>query len=413
MSAATLRVDRAAVRPRRLALDPVLAAASLALLSLGLVMVSSASLGLAERDLHTPFYYLSRQATFAAAGLLAALVALGVPLVAWERLHALLLLAAFFLLVLVLVPGMGHSVNGSTRWLPLGPVNLQVSEPARLAILVYLCAYLARRAPGVREHFSSFFKPMLLIGVACALLLAQPDFGAAAVLLCTALALFFVAGARMRDFLLLLGGASLAMAALVVTSPYRLGRLTAFLDPWADPYASGFQLTQSLIAIGRGEWIGVGLGDGVQKLFYLPEAHTDFLFAVLAEELGLAGVAVTLGLYAVLVWRAFAISGVAARGGLAFHAYVALAVGFWLGLQAFVNIGVNMGVLPTKGLTLPLMSYGGSSLLVTCAAVGLLLRVHHELDAMGCSAKRCSAKRRPARGEGKPRGRGKKKGAKR
>ncbi len=397
MSVRALEMGTAPTRPRRLVLDPILAGVGLALLSLGLVMVTSASLGLAERELESPFHYLLRQATFAGVGVVAALVTMGIPLAVWERLGTLAYLVAVVLLVLVLLPGIGHAVNGSSRWLPLGPINLQVSEPARLAILMLMCTYLSRYGPELRQRFSGFLKPMLLIGAACALLLAQPDFGAAVVLAGTGLGLAFVAGARLRDFLALLAGTLLTLGVLVVSSPYRLERLTTFLDPWADPYDSGFQLTQSLIAFGRGEWLGVGLGAGVQKLFYLPEAHTDFVFAVLAEELGLLGVVATLSLYGLLVWRSFASARRAAAAGLAYHAYLSLAVGIWLACQAFINMGVNMGVLPTKGLTLPLMSYGGSSLLVSSVAIGLLLRVHHELAAVGCSAKRRPTRREKRR----------------
>jgi cell division protein FtsW len=231
----------------------------------------------------------------------------------------------------------------------------------------------------LREGFTGFLRPMLLLSLACGLLLAEPDFGAAIVLLATALAMLFVAGARLRDFCLFFGVAVIAMAALAVTSPYRMNRLTGFLDPWADPFNSGFQLTQSLIAIGRGEWFGVGLGNGVQKLFYLPEAHTDFVFAVFAEEFGLAGATVLVGLFLVLVWRIFRLAMRAVRSERFFEAYLAVGLGTWLGLQAFINIGVNMGLLPTKGLTLPLVSYGRSSLIVTLVSIGLLLRIHHEL----------------------------------
>jgi cell division protein FtsW len=291
----------------------------------------------------------------------------------------LLLLAGVALLAVVLVPGVGYEVNGSTRWLRIGIINLQVSEPARLCLLLYLAGYLVRRNKSLREEFGGFLRPMLLLSLACGLLLAEPDFGAAIVLLATALAMLFVAGARLRDFCLFFGVTVIAMAVLAVTSPYRLQRLTGFLDPWSDPFNSGFQLTQSLIAIGRGEWFGVGLGNGVQKLFYLPEAHTDFVFAVFAEEFGLAGSVVLIGLFLALLWRIFHLAMRAARSERFFEAYFAVGIGTWLGLQAFINIGVNMGLLPTKGLPLPLVSYGRSSLIITMISIGLLLRIHHEL----------------------------------
>ena len=390
MSAATY--DTFLSKPRSLQLDPLLFGVVVALLLLGLVMVASASVSIADRDLGTPFYYLIKQGAALMVGLFAGVVILGIPTAVWEKSGFLLLLLALALLAIVLLPSVGHEVNGSTRWLRWGPFNLQVSEPARLLILMYLAGYLVRRQDAVRSSFLGFARPMVFIVLACVLLLAEPDFGAASVLMLTALAVMFVAGVRLRDFLILFGGAVIAIGALAVTSPYRLARLTAFLDPWADPYDTGFQLTQSLIAIGRGGWMGVGLGGSVQKLFYLPEAHTDFVFAVLAEELGLIGVAATVALFALLVWRAFAIARVAARSGRAYQAYLAFGIGIWLGLQVFVNIAVNMGLLPTKGLTLPLMSYGRSSLVVTCITLALLFRIHHELLTAGkpATSRACS-----------------------
>jgi cell division protein FtsW len=277
-------------------------------------------------------------------------------------------------------------VNGSRRWIRLGFMNFQVSELARVLLLTYVASYAVRRSDELRADFKGFIRPVAVLGIAAVLLLAEPDFGAATVLMATGLAVLFLAGARIVHLLVpvVLGAGGLAL--LAITSPYRLRRLTAFRNPWDDPFDSGFQLVQSLIAIGRGEWFGVGLGSSVQKLFYLPEAHTDFVFAVLAEELGFAGVALVLGLFAVLVGRALAIARNAARAGLDFQSYLAAAIGIWLGLQAFVNIGVNMGLLPTKGLTLPLLSYGGSSLLVTLAWLGVLLRIHHETQMSGRSA---------------------------
>jgi cell division protein FtsW len=386
VSAAAL--DMRDVRAAPGAPDALLTGIAGALLLIGMIMVASASMSIAENDAGGPFYYLLRQLAFAGAGLVAAAVAYVVPTGVWQRLGPLLLAVALLLLGLVLVPGVGHTVNGSTRWIALGPVNLQVSEPARLLILMYLCGYVVRRRDALGASLTGFLKPLVIVMLACALLLAEPDFGAATVLLAAALVVLFVGGVRLRDFCLLFVTASAAFAALAVTSAYRMKRLTAFLDPWADPYDTGFQLTQSLIAIGRGEWFGVGLGSSVQKLFYLPEAHTDFVFAVLAEEAGLLGVTVTIALFAALVWRAFWIAERAARIERPFQACLAFAIGAWLGLQAFINIGVNMGLLPTKGLTLPLLSYGGSSLLVTCAAIGLLLRIQHETEELRAAGKR-------------------------
>jgi cell division protein FtsW len=362
-----------------LAVDPVILVLSMLLLLGGMVVLASASISISDGATGDPFYYIERQALAAVLGAAGGLVCLYVPLKTWRALGPLLPLVGLALLIVVLVPGVGHSVNGSTRWLRVGFINLQVSEPARLCLLLYLAGYLVRRNRSLHEGFTGFLRPMLLLSLACALLLAEPDFGAAIVLLTTALAMLFVAGARLRDFCLFFGVAVIAMAALAVTSPYRMKRLTGFLDPWADPFDSGFQLTQSLIAIGRGEWFGVGLGNGVQKLFYLPEAHTDFVFAVFAEEFGLVGATVLVALFLALVWRIFRLAMRAVRSERFFEAYLAVGLGTWLGLQAFINIGVNMGLLPTKGLTLPLVSYGRSSLIVTLVSIGLLLRIHHEL----------------------------------
>jgi len=259
----------------------------------------------------------------------------------------------------VLIPGIGHEVNGSRRWLRLAGMSFQVSELARVLLLTYLASYIVRRQAELKEDLRGFLKPLAILVGASGLLLLEPDFGAATVLMSTGLALLFLAGVKLRHFFALVALAAAGMALVAVTSAYRVQRLTTFLDPWKDPFDSGFQLTQSLIAIGRGELFGVGLGASVQKLFYLPEAHTDFVFAVLAEELGLVGVAVTLALFVVLMWRAFGISRLAAEAGLPFQAYLAAGFGIWLGLQTFSNVGVNMGLLPTKGVTLPLMSYGG------------------------------------------------------
>lgn len=360
-----------------LAVDPVLLFAAGGLILLGLVMVGSASLAVADRDYGDPFYFLKRQTLFVVMGGVLCAACMRLPITFWLRTGFVCLLLALLLLSVVLIPGVGHSVNGSTRWLSLGMFGLQVSEPARLLILIYMCGYLVRHRDALNT-FQGFLSPLLFVVLACGLMLAEPDFGAASVLLATALCVMFAGGVRLRQFALIFLVAVVAFGAFALSSAYRVERLTAFLNPWADPFDSGFQLTQSLIAIGRGEWMGVGLGAGVQKLFYLPEAHTDFLFAVLAEELGFIGVLVTIGLFSLLVWRAFALSREAVQSGLPFHGSLALALGCWLGIQGFVNMGVNMGVLPTKGLTLPFMSYGGSSLLVSLLALGLLLRIHHE-----------------------------------
>jgi len=386
MTAATLSYARSTGRPRRLALDPWVIGPVLALLLVGLVMVASASIGISDRATGAPFGYFERQLMFAALGLVAGAFALCIPTPIWDRYSKLLLAAGFVLLLLVLVPGLGHEVNGSRRWLRLGIMNFQVSELARVLLLTYLASYAVRRADELTATFGGFVKPVGVLVAAAVLLLLEPDFGAATVLMTTGLAVLFLAGARIRHLVVPIVLGAAAMALLAVTSSYRLRRLTAFRDPWQDPFDSGFQLTQSLIAIGRGEWFGVGLGSSVQKLFYLPEAHTDFVFAVLAEEFGFVGVVTVLALFALLVGRALVIARNAARAELPFQSYLAASIGVWLGLQVFVNVGVNTGLLPTKGLTLPLLSYGGSSMLVTLGWLGVLLRVHHETQSAGRSA---------------------------
>jgi cell division protein FtsW len=359
-------------------LDPVTIALALGIVLLGLVMVTSASVSIAGQESGQPFYYLERQLLLTLIGAACAALVFSVPTEMLERASLPLLALAIVLLLIVLVPGLGHSVNGSRRWLRLGGANFQVSELARVLVLIYIASYAVRREAQLRESFAGLVKPLGLLFCVSALLLIEPDFGAATVLFATGFGLLFLAGARLRYVIAMTALAAAGFGLLAVSSSYRMRRLTAFLDPWADPFNSGFQLTQSLIAIGRGQWFGVGLGDSVQKLFYLPEAHTDFLFAVLAEELGLVGVVLTLGLFLGLVWRSFYIARLAADAGLKFPAYLASGFGLWVGIQAFINVGVNMGVLPTKGLTLPLMSYGRSSLIVALAWLGLLLRVYHE-----------------------------------
>jgi cell division protein FtsW len=348
-------------------------------LGFGLVMMASASFSVAERELGEPTYYLSHQVAYIVVGLLAgAWIAAYLPLDFLERNGGRLLIIAFAVLILVLLPGIGKEVNGSTRWLSLGVTRIQPSELAKLLTIIYLAGYLVRRGEEVRSAVRGFIKPMALLAVLCVLLLAEPDFGTAAVLMGTAMGMMFLGGVRLWQFGVLLAFVLLALAVLAISSPYRMARVTAFLNPWADPFASGFQLTQALIAFGRGEWFGVGLGSSIQKLFYLPEAHTDFLFAVVAEELGLAGSIAVIALFTFIVARSFMIARRAETAGRPFAAYLAYGLGLWFGLQAYTNIAVNMGLLPTKGLTLPLMSSGGSSMVAACVAMGLLLRVDVE-----------------------------------
>jgi cell division protein FtsW len=382
MSAASLAFARSNARTRSFVFDGTLLVLVIAIVLLGLVMMTSASISVADRHSHEPFYFLERQSLGVALGVVAAGIMMLVPTNVWERLAFPLLVIAMLMLVLVLIPGIGHEVNGSRRWVRFG-LSFQPSELARVLLLTYLASYVVRRQTELKEELKGFLKPLGILMFAALLLLLEPDFGAATVLLATGLGVLFLAGVKLRHFIALVALALVGLAILAVTSAYRLKRLTAFLDPWADPFNSGFQLTQSLIAIGRGEIFGVGLGASVQKLFYLPEAHTDFVFAVLAEELGLVGVVVTLALFLLLVWRALAISRNAAEAGLPFQAFCAAGFGIWLGLQTFINVGVNLGLLPTKGLTLPLMSYGGSSVLVTLGWIGLLMRIHHESSVSG------------------------------
>jgi cell division protein FtsW len=363
------------MRPKGpLHLDTVTLGLTLGLLLIGLTMVASTSMALSL----APFDFFTRQLWAAAAGLACAGVLLRMPAAWLARASAPLAALALVLLALVLT---GHPVNGSRRWLALGALSLQPSEAARPLILLFLCAYATRHPERLRAGLPGLAVPLLVLAAGCFLLALEPDLGDTCVLALTGLAVLFLAGARLAGLAraaALAGGVLLAVSLL---SRHGLARIRSFLDPWADPYHGGFQLTQSLIAFGRGEWLGAGLGNGVQKLFYLPEAHTDFVLASLAEELGLAGVCATVLLYLALTARSFVTARRACAAGLNFQGLVAACFGLWLGLQAFINIGVNMGVLPTKGLTLPLMSYGRSSLIVTLAGVGVLMRVHHEARA--------------------------------
>jgi cell division protein FtsW len=386
MSTATMSYGVRARERMPFAWDAITLGLVAALLLVGLIMVTSASMAIAARDMNDPFYFLERQFIFTGAGVLFAWLVTRIPTELWDKYGLGLLLLGLLLLTLVLIPGLGARVNGARRWLRIGVLNFQVSELAKVLVLTWLCSYCVRKRAELETTLPGLMKPFGLLSVTAVLLLIEPDFGAASVLFATGFAVLFIAGARLRFVALLVSTAVLAFALLALTSPYRLKRLLIFLHPFDDPFNGGFQLTQSLIAIGRGSWFGVGLGSSVQKLFYLPEAHTDFVFAVLAEELGLVGVIGVIGLFVALVWRAFYISRMASKAGLRFQAYLAAAFGIWLGLQAIVNIGVNMGVLPTKGLTLPLLSYGRSSLLVSLAWLGVLLRIYHEVKCSSRSA---------------------------
>jgi len=385
MSGAAISMPRNG-RERGLHLDPVLIGIVMSILLFGLVMVTSASISIAAHDGGDPFVYVRSQLLLELGGVTVAVILCGVPTSLMQQYSTMLLGLAGLMLVLVLIPGIGHEVNGSRRWLRLAGFNLQASEVARILVLSWIAAYAVRREKELRESLSGLALPLAVTAGFCLALLLEPDFGAATVLFVTAFGLLFLAGARLRWVLLCVVLAGAAFGVLLVSASYRLRRLTSFMDPWSHAFDSGFQLTQSLIAIGRGQWFGVGLGESVLKLRYLPEAHTDFLFAVLAEELGLAGVLLTLLLFLALVWRVLQIARRAAESGLKFQSYLAAGFALWVGMQALINIGVNMGVLPTKGLTLPLMSYGRSSLLVTLAWLGVVMRIHHEVSVVGRGA---------------------------
>jgi len=359
-------------------IDPLLIGSVVALLSLGLVMVTSASIVIAERRLGHPFYYTLHQGVAMLVGFFCALFVCALPVKVWFRLAAFMMVAALISLVLVLIPGIGRVVNGSARWLNVGFTSFQVSEFCKLSVVIYISSYIVRHNEALKQKVSGFIRPMLLLSFVGALLILEPDFGATVVILATSLAMLFLAGVPLWQFIVLLSVVAVTLGAVAISAPYRLERLTSFLDPWAVQFDSGYQLTQALIAFGRGEWLGVGLGSSIQKLFYLPEAHTDFVFAVLAEELGLVGALATVALYILFVWRGMMVGLNAEKRDDRFAAFVSYGISLWVGLQTLINIGVNTGVLPTKGLTLPFLSYGGSSVLVICVAVGLLVRVDYE-----------------------------------
>lgn len=363
---------------RGIDLDFPLLAGCLALLGLGLVMITSASSEVAAALSGNPLYHMIRHLIYLAIGFTAGFITLLVPMALWQRFSGTLLLIAFVLLILVLLPGIGREVNGAKRWIGFGLFNLQPSELAKLFTVMFIAGYLVRRQTEVREKLTGFIKPMLVLGPIAVLLLAEPDFGATVVLVGSCIAMLFLGGINLLRFIPLVAGV-LALGALVMTSQaYRMKRLTNFLDPWAEQFGDGYQLSQALIAFGRGEWFGVGLGNSIQKQFYLPEAHTDFVFAVLAEELGMLGALVTVGLFVFVSVRALYIGLWAEKAQQFFSAYVAYGLSFlWIG-QVLINIGVNVGLLPTKGLTLPFLSYGGSSLVICCVSLALLLRIEWE-----------------------------------
>lgn len=381
LSGQAIRADRLSTQPSveyAPNIDRHILVLYLILVIIGLVMVTSASIGIADQATQDPFYYAKRQFLRILLSLPLIWLACKIPLQFWNKHGMSLMLGSIVLLGVVLIPGIGHTVNGSTRWLNFGLFTFQISEVSKLLLIIYLSGYLVRRSEELQTNTMGFIKPMLVLAFASGLLILEPDFGAAAVLLLTGLGLMFLGGVRFGQFLLFIMGTLVIMTLLAVSSPYRMSRITSFVDPWADPFNSGFQLTQSLIAIGNGGWFGSGLGGSIQKLFYLPEAHTDFLFAIYAEEFGLAGTVFLVLLFALFAARCFSIGKMALLGRQAFGAYLAYGVGLLITIQAIINIGVNLGTFPTKGLTLPFVSYGGNSLLCMSFAVGLVLRVYLE-----------------------------------
>ncbi|MEZ5539087.1 MAG: putative lipid II flippase FtsW [Pseudomonadales bacterium] len=361
-------------------LDMPLLTITLSLLCISWVMVSSASLDYAMQQTGDAFYFSKRHGMYALMAITVGAGVLRIPFYWWKQIHMAFLIVAVALLVVVLIPHVGKRVNGSQRWISLGFMTLQVSEIAKCAAIVFFSGYLVRRRDEMHSSWWGFIKPFLVLGLLAVLLLAEPDFGATVVIGLSTLALLFLAGAPLQKFSPFFAVVVVGAAILVVTEPYRLARMMAFIDPWEESvmYKSGYQLTQSLIAIGRGEWLGVGLGHSVQKLFYLPEAHTDFVFSIWAEESGLAGCSVIIGLFAAMIWRMSLIARTAADRNETFGALVALGLAMVIAFQAFINIGVASGLLPTKGLTLPFISYGGSSLIVSVAMAAMVLRLSYE-----------------------------------
>jgi cell division protein FtsW len=354
----------------------------LLLMSIGLLMMTSASVEIANGLYGDPFFFLKRQVFFTVLAIAIGLGTLLVPVRFWYNISPLLLVASYVLLALVLVPGIGHEVNGSSRWINLGFYNLQPSEMAKLLLVFYFAAYLERRREEVIGSWTGFLKPMLLLAAAIVLLHFEPDHGAMVIMIGTSFSMIFLAGAKLHRFALVLALCLAAVAALAIMKPYVLNRFESFLNPWAAEYVygEGYQLTQALIAFGRGGWFGEGLGNSIQKLYFLPEAHTDFVLAIVAEEFGLIGVSVVIGLFIALIAQAFTIGKrVEAKGDL-FPAYVAYGIAMLFACQTLINVGVNIGLLPTKGLTLPFLSYGGNSLLVSCFMVAILVRIQYELS---------------------------------
>lgn len=367
--------------PAKLEIDWVLLGLVFTLASFGVLMVASASMSLSESYYGSPWYILSKHCLFLAMGVVLAMMAAMVPTQVWQQYGWVLILLTFMLLALVLVPGLGRRVNGSQRWLMVGPISVQASELAKLLMVMFFASYLSRRHQELKNTWKGVLKPLTIVACVVALLLLEPDFGGSIVVAGTVFAMMFIAGMKLWQFVSLLGIGAGLMTVAAVLSPYRMERLVAFLDPWADQFNSGYQLTQSLIAFGQGEWFGVGLGRSVQKLFYLPDAHTDFIFAIVAEEFGLIGAATLIAIFAAIVWRIMLIGKRAILHNNSFVTLVAFGVAILFAGQAFINMGVASGLLPTKGLTLPFISYGGSSLIISCVLIAIVLRLDWELVA--------------------------------
>ncbi|MBT8438994.1 MAG: putative lipid II flippase FtsW [Gammaproteobacteria bacterium] len=389
MSAAVMknRRNHTARQAATAELDYLLLLLGFALLGFGFLMVTSASLHLGDK-FGVPFYYSWKHLFSILMGLAGGLVVMQIPSNLWQKYSVHLFVFGLVLLVLVLIPGIGRSAGGATRWIPLGIFNLQSSEFMKLFVILYMAGYLVRRHVEVRHSLKGFMYPMVLLGLASALIVSEPDMGTTIVILVTALGMLFLGGAQLLQFIVIIGGIGGVLATLILTSDYRMARFTGYLDPWADVNGSGYQLAQALIAFGRGEWTGVGFGNGIQKQFYLPEAHNDFLMAVIGEEFGLFGTVVVVLVLALFVWRAFVIGTEALMKSRRFAAYVAYGIAVWMGFQAFVNIGVNVGLLPTKGITLPFMSFGGNSIIVACLSLAMLLRIDYENRQLKQTSKR-------------------------
>lgn len=364
----------------KLPFDGLMVLSMIMLLAIGTVAMTSASTEIASGNYNNEFFHLKRHLIYLSVALVAAMVVIAIPIRLYQEMSWLALAVGLGFLILVLVPGIGRDVNGSTRWIGLGGFNIQASEIAKVCMVIYTASYLVRHLQEVRSKYSGFLKPVLVLGVFVFLLLLEPDFGAAVVMMSAFMTMMFLAGVRASHFFFSIVVCLAGVVAIAVSQPYRMARLKAFMDPWAEDIAfgSGYQLTQALIAFGRGDWFGVGLGNSMQKLYYLPEAHTDFVFSIIAEEMGTVGALIVLVFYALFAWRALTIGRKAEDQGMLFNSYVAYGLSIIFVMQAMINIGVNTGTLPTKGLTLPFLSYGGSSLVISCMASAMILRVDFE-----------------------------------